>query len=132
MVFFLRIPVTLPPSFSCYFCERKVIVRGCRALQSIIPGPDFGLNKFEWFSKGFENRNSTDKTEGSSAKTAEFFTHAYEWRLNIKNGDVVERSLTGDEFSMDFPMINEQFTGYRNKYGYSQLVDSTASSTSGD
>ena len=33
---------------------------------------------------------------------------------------------------MDFPMINENFTGIKNKYGYTQVVDSIASSTSGN
>ncbi|KAJ0986076.1 hypothetical protein J5N97_004432 [Dioscorea zingiberensis] len=30
----------------------EVVVRGCRASESIIPGPEFGLDKFKWFSRG--------------------------------------------------------------------------------
>lgn len=49
----------------------------------------------------------------------------------MQTGEVRERNLTGTKFSMDFPIINEKFTGVKNRYGYSQVVDSTASSTSG-
>ncbi|KAF5929898.1 hypothetical protein HYC85_000089 [Camellia sinensis] len=40
-------------------------------------------------------------------------------------------NLTRTESSMDFSIINENFTGLKHKYGYTQVVDSTASSTSG-
>lgn len=106
-------------------------MRGCRALNSVIPGPDYGINKIEWFSRGFENGNSIDETTETSTETGELFSRAYEWRLNMKTGDVNERNLTGNEFSMEFPLINEKFSGIRNKYGYAQLVDSAASSSSG-
>ena len=56
------------------------------------------------------------------------FTHLYEWRLTMKTGDVKERNLTGTKFSMDFPMINADYIGIKNKYGYTQVADSTASS----
>ncbi|CAB4266487.1 unnamed protein product [Prunus armeniaca] len=59
----------------------------------------------------------------------ELFKH--EWRLNMNTGKVRERFLTGKEFSMDFPMINGAFSGVKNRYGYTQVVDSIASSTSG-
>lgn len=106
-------------------------MRGCRALKSVIPGPDFGVNKFQWFSRGFEIGNLIDETAETPTETGEFFSHAYEWRLNMKTGDVNERNLTGNEFSMEFPLINEKSTGIRNKYGYAQLVNSAASSSSG-
>ncbi|KAL5788531.1 hypothetical protein ACOSP7_005480 [Xanthoceras sorbifolium] len=32
---------------------------------------------------------------------------------------------------MDFPVINAGYTGIENKYGYTQIADSTASSASG-
>ncbi|PRQ27514.1 putative 9-cis-epoxycarotenoid dioxygenase [Rosa chinensis] len=59
------------------------------------------------------------------------FTHLYEWRLNMLSGKVEERNLTGSEYSMDFPFINEQFTGLKHKYGYTQVIDSGASSICG-
>ncbi|KAK4558933.1 hypothetical protein RGQ29_008259 [Quercus rubra] len=88
---------------------------GGRALDSIIPGPDKGLNKFEWLSKRFKPINSIEGYFNSSPE----------------DGLLGERNLTGTEFSMDFPMINENFTGIKNKYGYTQVVDSISSSTSG-
>lgn len=92
--------------------EEQVIVWACRARGSIIPGPDHGLNKFEWFSKGFKLINLVDENcNDSSMQEGFFFSRAYEWRLNMKNGEVKEKNLTGKKFSMDFPLINENFTG---------------------
>ncbi|KAM7459366.1 hypothetical protein LguiA_036360 [Lonicera macranthoides] len=118
---------------NCFEDGDEVIVWACRARESIIPGPDHGLNKFEWFSKGFKHINLIDQNCEDSLTQEEgfFFSRAYEWRLNMKNGEVKEKNLTGKKFSMDFPMINEHFTGVKNKYGYTQVVDSLASSTSG-
>ena len=56
----------------------------------------------------------------------------YEWRLHMQTGEVRERSLTGTEFSMDFPMINGNFIGIKNRYGYTQVINSIASSSSGN
>ncbi|KAL8216882.1 hypothetical protein R6Q57_023719, partial [Mikania cordata] len=105
----------------------EVILWAFRARNSIIPGPDLGLNKFEWFSRRFNHEYDTNFDSDES-----FFSQAYEWRLNMKTGEVKERFLTGKSYSMDFPMINENFTGLRNKYGYAQIVDYLdASSLSG-
>ncbi|KAI7757456.1 hypothetical protein M8C21_018443 [Ambrosia artemisiifolia] len=104
----------------------EVILWAFRAAESIIPGPDFGLNKFEWFSSRFKNECDTSFDSDDS-----FFSRAYEWRLNMKTGEVKERFLTGKSDSMDFPMINENFTGLKNKYGYAQIVDMDASSFAG-
>ncbi|XP_073151017.1 carotenoid 9,10(9',10')-cleavage dioxygenase 1-like isoform X2 [Henckelia pumila] len=108
---------------NCYEHGDEVVVLACRASNSIIPGPDFGLNKFEWFSKGFK------QIEGSECES--FFSRVYEWRLEMITGEVTERNLTGTEYSMDFPMINERFIGIENKFGYTQVVDSNASAISG-
>ncbi|KAK1289619.1 Carotenoid 9,10(9',10')-cleavage dioxygenase 1 [Acorus calamus] len=102
---------------------KKVVVRGFRQLKAIIPGPDFGHNKFEWFSRGFKPINDESIEDGS------FFSRLHEWRLNMVTGEAKERRLTGDEFSMDFPMINENYIGSRNNYGYAQVADSNASSS---
>ncbi|XP_024986932.1 carotenoid 9,10(9',10')-cleavage dioxygenase 1-like [Cynara cardunculus var. scolymus] len=104
----------------------ELIMWAFRASDSIIPGPDLGLNKFEWFSSRFKRECNTDFDSDES-----FFSRAYEWRLNMKTGEVKERYLTGTTHSMDFPMINEHFMGLKNKYGYAQAVDSNASSISG-
>lgn len=114
--------------------EEQVIMWACRARGSVILGPDLGLNKFEWFSNGFKHVNLVKEEEngGNSDQGGLFFSRAYEWRLNMKTGEVKERNLTGTEFSMDFPIINDKFTGLKNEYGYTQLVDSEASYIAGN
>ncbi|KAK9079455.1 hypothetical protein SSX86_001126 [Deinandra increscens subsp. villosa] len=104
----------------------EVIVWACRSRSSIIPGPDYGVNKSEWFSNGFKPECDTNFDSDES-----FFTQAYEWRLNMKTGQVKERFLTGKSQSMELPVINENFTGLKNKYGYAQIADLDASSLSG-
>ncbi|KAH7524180.1 hypothetical protein FEM48_Zijuj06G0091800 [Ziziphus jujuba var. spinosa] len=109
----------------------EVVVWGCRALEAIIPGPDMGLDKFDWYCRGFKPIGHGEENVDASAGDGSLFTRCYEWRLNMKTGQVTERNLTGTEFSMDFPMINGNFTGLKNRFGYTQVVDSIASSTSG-
>ncbi|OMO61931.1 Carotenoid oxygenase [Corchorus capsularis] len=103
----------------------EIVVRGCRALESVIPGPDQGVDRFEWFSRKFRHLDQ------STHEDEVIFPRPYEWRLNMKTGHVKERNLTGTQFTMDFPMINEAFTGLKNKYGYAQVRDCIASSNSG-
>ncbi|PON67800.1 Carotenoid oxygenase [Parasponia andersonii] len=116
---------------NCFEEGNEVIVRGCRALESVLPGPDCGRDKYEWFSKGFRFTKDPSSSTSTSTEEGFLFSRAYEWRLNMVNGGVEERFLTGTDFSMDFPFINEAFTGLKHKYGYTQVVDSMASSTCG-
>ncbi|KAJ9688245.1 hypothetical protein PVL29_014119 [Vitis rotundifolia] len=109
----------------------EVVVRGCRALESIISGPDQGLNKFEWFSMGFKPIEISNKNSNGFTREGFLFARVYEWRLNMETGEVKERNLTGTYFSMEFPTINEDFTGVKHKYGYTQVLDSMASSSCG-
>ncbi|OMO91085.1 Carotenoid oxygenase [Corchorus olitorius] len=102
----------------------EVVIRGCRALESVIPGPDQGMDRFEWFSRKFRHLDQSTEDEV-------IFPRPYEWRLNMKTGHVKERNLTGTQFTMDFPLINVAFTGLKNKYGYAQVRDCIASSNSG-
>ncbi|KAG8657280.1 hypothetical protein MANES_03G058000v8 [Manihot esculenta] len=111
--------------------DEVLVVRGCRASTSIIPGPDWGEDKFEWFSKGFNFSKSTENDADNSEENGCLFHRVHEWRLNMVTGTVDEKSLTGTDFSMDFPFINGEFTGLKHKYGYTQVIDSLASSTSG-
>ncbi|MED6205397.1 hypothetical protein PIB30_017209 [Stylosanthes scabra] len=87
----------------------EVVVWGCPALDSVIPGPKGGLNDDpKWLSR------------------------CYEWRLNVQTGEVNEKYLTdGPNQFMDFPVINEKFTGIKNKYAYTQVVDPIATSDAG-
>ncbi|KAH7574260.1 hypothetical protein JRO89_XS03G0272600 [Xanthoceras sorbifolium] len=116
---------------NCFEDGDQVVVWGCRALESIIPGPELGVDKFEWFSRKFRHVKSVEENFDARIDDKLLFSCAYEWRLNMQTGEVKERNLTGTEFSMDFPMINGDYTGTKNKYGYTQIVDSNASSASG-
>ncbi|KAI4377649.1 hypothetical protein MLD38_015244 [Melastoma candidum] len=111
--------------FNCFEDGKEVVVTGCKALTAVFPGPDHGMNKFEWFSRGF---NFADPVDG--APHGYLFTRAHKWRLNMETGEVVETALTGKDSSMDFPFINTEFTGLKNMFGYAQVVDSQASSKS--
>lgn len=105
--------------------RKQVVVLACRARSSIIPGPDFGLDKHQWFSKGF-------KKMVKGEEDAPFLSRVYEWRLDLRNGVVAERNLTGKDCSMEFPIINDKYIGKKCKYGYTQVVDPKASSISGN
>ncbi|XP_039165723.1 carotenoid 9,10(9',10')-cleavage dioxygenase 1 [Eucalyptus grandis] len=107
----------------------EVVVRGCRAMASILPGPDWGVNKFDWFSRGYK---LPPKNRGNGSEEEGFLFHCvYEWRLSMETGDIGERNLSGTHFSMDFPFINGNFIGLKNKFGFTQVVDSSASSSCG-
>ncbi|KAM0938555.1 putative 9-cis-epoxycarotenoid dioxygenase [Dioscorea sansibarensis] len=116
---------------NCYEDGDEVVMRGCRAEESIIPGPEHGLDKFQWFSKGLKFQKMQDESDSYVEDEGFLFSRLYEWRLNMKNGGIKERFLTGKEFSIDFPMINENFIGLRNKFAYCQVADSIASSDCG-
>ncbi|KAI3698407.1 hypothetical protein L2E82_41928 [Cichorium intybus] len=111
----------------------EVVVRGCTANAAIIPGPVWGEDKFDWFSRGFNFKNvaSNNWNDQKAIEDGMLFTSVREWRLNMKTLAVNERDVTGTEYSMDFPMINEDFTGLKHQYGYTQVIDSLASSKAG-
>lgn len=60
--------------------------------------------------------------------TEEFFFRLYQWRLNLKTKSVSGEYLTGTEFSLEFPIINNQYTGLQHSYAYAQVVDSLTGS----
>ncbi|XP_030452721.2 carotenoid 9,10(9',10')-cleavage dioxygenase 1-like [Syzygium oleosum] len=107
----------------------EVVVRGCRAMTSILPGPDWGENKFDWYSRGF--KLPPKKRENGNEEEGFLFHCVYEWRLNMETGEVQERNLSGTHTSMDFPFSNGNFIGLKNKFGFTQVVDSAASSSCG-
>jgi len=55
-------------------------VRACRALDSIIPGPDMGVDKFEWFSRRLKQVESVDEYS-SDSEDGSLFSRCCEWRL---------------------------------------------------
>ncbi|TYJ29937.1 hypothetical protein E1A91_A06G100700v1 [Gossypium mustelinum] len=117
--------------FNCFEDGDEVVMWGCRALDSIIPGPDKGQNKFDWFSRKLRPIKPIEGSMDAVSEDQLVFPRPYEWRMNKQTGDVKERNLTGTEYSMDFPFINEGFVGVQNNYGYCQVRDSIASSASG-
>ncbi|WVZ18495.1 hypothetical protein V8G54_005817 [Vigna mungo] len=83
-------------------------MRGCSSLDSLIPGPNLSLKEYEGLSR------------------------CHEWRLNMHSGEVKEKDICGGNVVyMDFPVINGNFIGMRNRYAYTQVVDPIASSNQG-
>ncbi|XP_047328301.1 carotenoid 9,10(9',10')-cleavage dioxygenase 1-like [Impatiens glandulifera] len=120
---------------NCFEDGNEVVVRGCRAEASVLPGPERGERKHEWFSRGYKHVGMKEEVfpnDDYSHMDGKFFTRAYEWRLNMETGGVEERYLSGTDFSIDFPMVNPSFTGLKHKYAYAQVIDSLASSISGN
>ncbi|KAL5071611.1 hypothetical protein RYX36_022498, partial [Vicia faba] len=73
-------------------------LRGCRSLDSLVPKPDPCSKEFDCLSR------------------------SYEWRLNMRTGEVKEKDLCGEQVVyMDFPMINENFVGIKHRYAYTQI-----------
>ncbi|CAN4120229.1 unnamed protein product [Withania somnifera] len=105
---------------NCFEDNDEVVVRACGARRSIIPRPDLIIKEIS-FSK--------DNVE--LWKEILSFFHICEWRLNMKTGQVKTKNPTTSsdhQFIMDFPMINQHLIGFKNRFGYLQLIDSQASS----
>ncbi|CAL4941844.1 unnamed protein product [Urochloa decumbens] len=116
--------------FNCFEDGNEVVVRGCRTLGSVIPGPPHNVDKSNWYGRVFSppDKNSEDFDPSLDGI---LFSRPYEWRLNLKSGIASEGYITSDDVAMDFPVINENFIGTRNKYGYTQVVDSVETSITG-
>uniref|UniRef100_A0A0E0B1B2 Uncharacterized protein n=1 Tax=Oryza glumipatula TaxID=40148 RepID=A0A0E0B1B2_9ORYZ len=104
-----------------YGDAESVVIRGFRAANSIIPGPRISLNKNDLLS-------DPSKCSLKPGINEEFFSRLYQWRLNMKTKAVSGQYLTGTEFSMEFPVINDHYTGLHHSYAYAQVVDSLESS----
>ncbi|KAJ6674142.1 DIOXYGENASE putative-RELATED [Salix viminalis] len=117
---------------NCFEEGDEVVVRGCRSLESIISEScDMDLDKSEWVSGRLRNKGPVQQDAKFSTKDELLFSRSYEWRLNMETGEVKERNLTGTPFAMEFPMINPNFNGVKNKFGYTQTVHDSASASSG-
>ncbi|KAL3744356.1 hypothetical protein ACJRO7_013598 [Eucalyptus globulus] len=110
--------------FKCFRDSYEVVVRRCRSLTLVFPCPDWGMNKFNWFSRGFNSREPVDTNANKHG--GYLFTCAYCLWVEIEHGiwEIQESNFMGTEFSMDFPFINAEFTGLRNRYGYAQVTNS--------
>ncbi|KAJ6669993.1 BETA-CAROTENE DIOXYGENASE [Salix viminalis] len=117
---------------NCFEEGDEVVVRGCRSLESVISEScDMDLDKSEWVSGRLRSKGPIQQDAKYSTKDELLFSRSYEWRLNMETGEVKERNLTGTPFAMEFPMINPNFNGVKNKFGYTQTVHDSASASSG-
>lgn len=105
-----------------------MVVRGCRARESVLPRPHSKVKKSERFFKGSEEKSSTKQNNEFSEESCLF--RVCEWRLNMRTGEVKEKNVI-TKFFMEFPTINEKFIGLRNKFCYLQVVDIEATYISG-
>ncbi|XP_015084337.1 carotenoid 9,10(9',10')-cleavage dioxygenase 1-like [Solanum pennellii] len=112
---------------NCFEDNDEVVVRGCRARESVLPRPG---SKDEKYKRFFEESEETSSTKNNNESLEElFYFRVCEWRLNMRTGEVKEKNVI-TKFFMEFPMINERFIGLRNKFCYLQVVDIEASSIS--
>ncbi|KAF6164207.1 hypothetical protein GIB67_010177 [Kingdonia uniflora] len=51
----------------------EIVVRRFRSVEAIIPGPDFGSNKFECFSKGFKPMSTSEAGTTKYGKLAKLY-----------------------------------------------------------
>jgi carotenoid cleavage dioxygenase-like enzyme len=74
---------------------------------------------------------TTELTKHGKARKHEIneklFSRLYEWRLNLETKTVSGEYLTGTKWSLEFPMIHNNYTGVRHNYAYAQIVDSLRS-----
>jgi carotenoid cleavage dioxygenase-like enzyme len=90
------------------------VVRGFRSADSIIPGPSVAPN-----NNGSEGSKATEDEKSTKPGIAmDFFCRLYQWRLNLKTKAISGEYLPGTDFSLDFPMINNQYTGMQHSYAY--------------
>lgn len=88
------------------------MVWGCRTLESVLTGPGNSGPSIEKFNAAIRDGKLHDRP--------------YEWRLNMRTGQVKEKFIINEsESSMDFPFINENFVGLKNKFAYTHVIDTT-------
>ncbi|XP_045799566.1 carotenoid 9,10(9',10')-cleavage dioxygenase 1-like [Trifolium pratense] len=63
-------------------------------------------------------------SENIKDKLENFSNELYEMRFNMKTGKASQKKLSA--FSVDFPRVNENYTGRKQKYVYGTILDSTS------
>ncbi|CAN6164993.1 unnamed protein product [Urochloa humidicola] len=116
--------------FNCFEDGNEVVVRGCRILGSVIPSHRHRVDKSKWYGRAFLHPDK-DSEDFDPSRDGILFSRPYEWRLNLESGTTNEGYITSGKVAMDYPVINDKFTGIRNKYGYAQVADSLATSKTG-
>ncbi|KAF8711571.1 hypothetical protein HU200_029020 [Digitaria exilis] len=110
---------------NCFEEGDEVVVQGLRSPDSLIPGPKLRLNKYD----SIISEPAEDDMPMKEGTSNGFFFRLYQWRLNLKTKTVSGGYLTGTENSLEFPMINNMYTGFQHSYAYAQVVDSLTSSS---
>ncbi|KAK1267644.1 Carotenoid 9,10(9',10')-cleavage dioxygenase 1 [Acorus gramineus] len=76
-------------------------------------GPSHKDDKAQWYRQAFSQPPKNSEDFDPSIDGA-IFSRPYEWRLNMKTGEVKEGHLARDDIAMDFPAINNRFVGLKN------------------
>ncbi|KAM0910752.1 hypothetical protein ACQ4PT_013944 [Festuca glaucescens] len=113
-------PLCMFHLINCFEEGDEVVVQGFRSADSIIPGPR--LNKHNMLPE-ISELTKDGKTRKHEINE-KLFSRLYEWRLNLETKTVSGEYLTGTEWSLEFPMIHNNYTGVRHNYAYAQIVDS--------
>ncbi|KAG2634387.1 hypothetical protein PVAP13_2NG169400 [Panicum virgatum] len=116
-------PLCMFHLINCFEEGDEVVVQGLRSPDTLIPGPTQALNKHD--SKISEPAEDDESMKQGTSN--EVFFRLYQWRLNLRTKTVSGEYLTGTEDSLEFPMINNLYTGLRHSYAYAQVVDSLSS-----
>ncbi|EEC80067.1 hypothetical protein OsI_21783 [Oryza sativa Indica Group] len=116
--------------FNCFEDGNEVVIRGCRTLDSVLSSASHDDDKSKCSGRAFLQPDKNSEGFDPSVDGT-LFSRPYEWRLNLKSGTTKEGYLTDEKVAMDFPVINEDFVGVKNNYGYAQVVDSVATSEIG-
>uniref|UniRef100_A0ACD5YIZ9 Uncharacterized protein n=1 Tax=Avena sativa TaxID=4498 RepID=A0ACD5YIZ9_AVESA len=102
---------------NCFEDGNEVVVQGLCSADSIIPGPR--LNKHDMIPQRSElTSNGKTMKRGIDEK---FFSRLYEWRLNLERKTVAVEYLTGTEWSLEFPTINNHYTVLPKYGGFAKL-----------
>ncbi|KAF2919435.1 hypothetical protein DAI22_08g133400 [Oryza sativa Japonica Group] len=96
---------------NCFEEGHEVVVRGFHVPSSAIMGP--------------RQKNMVMDTS-SQEPNEENFSRLYEWRLNLKTRTVAGKYLTSLDVALEFPVINDKFSGLRHRYAYVQVADCSA------
>jgi len=93
-----------------------VIVRGVYA-DSVV------LDHYEWKADGSLDRaEAVSKFFSGGRKASGIAPMLREWRLNLSSGSVDERRVGRGHF-VDFPVINQRYTGQPHRFGYCVFYD---------
>ncbi|GAQ83160.1 hypothetical protein KFL_001380020 [Klebsormidium nitens] len=100
-------------TLNAYEDGNEIVLYGCASKNPALSTPP-DQSASEWFA---EHLGKPDG--GLKARLTE-------WRINLKTGGVTEKMLTPLDFSADMPRINDNYAGFRNRFGYGLVTDTDA------